>query len=292
MSRVHDLAVRQWAPTVGGSAQALCIEMLERGNVVLLPQLGFDLSSDERRFLDPSWSAPNAKNISYDPATGRIRGAQGDAEALQALQSMVERFHRQALGLIERLFPRYASALSRARTSFRPQPVADRQISWRKDDRRLHVDAFPSRPVHGQRILRVFSNVNAGGLPRTWRVGEPFEALAKRFLPRLRAPVPGSALVLAVLRITKSRRSRYDHYMLQLHDCMKADAGYQRDAPQEVVDFAPGSTWICFSDQVAHAAVSGQYLLEQTAHLPVDAMYHPQHSPLRVLERLMRQSLI
>ena len=56
--------------------------------------------------------------------------------------------------------------------------------SWRADDRRLHVDAFPSRPNYGERILRVFTNVNPDGEPRVWRVGEPFEAVARRFLPR------------------------------------------------------------------------------------------------------------
>ena len=69
--------------------------------------------------------------------------------------------------------------------------------------------------------------------------------------------------------VTKRPRSAYDHLMLSLHDRAKEDLAYQRDCAQEVVRFAPGTTWICFSDQVMHAAVSGQYMLEQTIHLPV-----------------------
>jgi len=42
--------------------------------------------------------------------------------------------------------------------------------------RLLHIDAFPSRPMHGRRILRFFANV-APDAPRHWRVGEPFEIL-------------------------------------------------------------------------------------------------------------------
>ena len=57
--------------------------------------------------------------------------------------------------------------------------------------------------------------------------------------------------------------------MLGLHDRAKADLDYQRDCAQQVVRFAPGTTWLCFSDQVMHAAVSGQYMLEQTIHLPL-----------------------
>ena len=55
--------------------------------------------------------------------------------------------------------------------------------------------------------------------------------------------------------------------------------------------FAPGTTWLCFSDQVMHAAMSGQYMLEQTIHLPVAALYDPQRSPLAILERLTGRTL-
>ena len=48
----------------------------------------------------------------------------------------------------------------------------------------------------GERILRVFSNLNARE-PRVWRVGESFETMAKTLLPRIKAPLPGSAAVLS-----------------------------------------------------------------------------------------------
>lgn len=55
--------------------------------------------------------------------------------------------------------------------------------SWRKDDSRLHVDAFPSRPNYGERIIRIFTNINPHGEARSWRVGEDFTQLASRYLP-------------------------------------------------------------------------------------------------------------
>ena len=85
--------------------------------------------------------------------------------------------------------------------------------------------------------------------------------------------IPGEAACCRALHVTQGRRSEYDHLMLGLHDCAKSDLGYQRDSPQREVRFAPGTTWICFSDQVMHAAVSGQYMLEQTIHLPLAALY-------------------
>jgi hypothetical protein len=49
---------------------------------------------------------------------------------------------------------------------------------------------------------------------------------------------------------------------------------------------------MAFTDQVSHAAMAGQYQLEQTFLLPVDAMRAPEGSPLRVLERLMGRRLV
>ncbi|MGV8577295.1 Kdo hydroxylase family protein, partial [Pseudomonas aeruginosa] len=56
--------------------------------------------------------------------------------------------------------------------------------------------------------------------------------------------------------------------------------------------FPPGSSWICFSDQTPHAAMGGQFMLEQTFLLPVNKMQDPQRSPLKVLEQLRGQPLI
>jgi len=80
--------------------------------------------------------------------------------------------------------------------------------------------------------------------------------------------------------------------MLQLHDLMKGDTAYQAAAPQATVDFPPGSTWLAFTDQVSHAAMAGQYQLEQTFLLPIEAMRSPERSPLRVLERLKGRRLV
>jgi hypothetical protein len=205
---------------------------------------------------------------------------------------MVKRYRECALGLITGLFPRYRAQLRVAQTSFRPNRVEGRETSWRKDDSRLHVDAFPSRPNHGERILRVFNNVNPAGEPRRWRVGERFDDVAARYLGQIGRPWPGSAALMHALHITKSRRSEYDHIMLQLHDRMKADQAYQADAPQLAFGFPPGSTWVCYSDQTPHAAMGGQYMFEQTLHLPVAGLYEPQRSPLKVLERMRGRSLV
>jgi hypothetical protein len=288
MSAVVTLDFEGWLPALTEEARERASRALEEGGVLRLPRVGFALTESERRFLSPSWSDRRAKNISLE--SGRLKGATGSAADRAELAAMVARFAAAAAGLVTTLFPRYAPYVKRARSSYRPQGAVGRAVSWRKDDSRLHVDAFPSRPNRGERILRVFTNVNPTE-DRVWRVGEPFEAMAKALLPRIADPLPGAATLLAALRVTKGRRSTYDHLMLNLHDRAKADLAYQRDCPQETVRFAPGTTWICFSDQVMHAAVSGQFMLEQTIHLPVSALYNPARSPLAILERLTGRPL-
>jgi len=288
MSSLVTLDLADWRPALTSDAQRNAARALESGAVLVLPRLPFAMSEGERRFLSPEWSDGRAKNVSLDGS--RLKGARGSAKDLADLSAMIARFAANAADLVTALFPAYAPYVKRARTSYRPQPAVGRAVSWRKDDSRLHVDAFPSRPNRGERILRVFSNVSPDA-PRVWRVGEPFEAMAKALLPRISRPVPGASLLLAAVRATKGVRTEYDHLMLGLHDRAKADLAYQRDCPQETVRFAPGTTWLCFSDQVMHAALSGQYMLEQTIHLPLSALYEPKRAPLAILERLTGRAL-
>jgi hypothetical protein len=289
MSAVVTLDLTEWRPALTDEARDTAARALEEGGVIRLPHVRFALTESERRFLSPAWSDGRAKNISLDGI--QLKGAVGTAAERAELASMIARFADGVSELVTAMFPRYAPYVRRARSSYRPQPAVGREVSWRKDDSLLHVDAFPSRPNRGERILRVFTNVNPSE-DRVWRVGESFETMAKTLLPRVANPIPGASTVLAALRVTKGRRSVYDHLMLNLHDRAKADLDYQRECAQEIVRFAPGTTWVCFSDQVMHAAVSGQFMFEQTIHLPVSALYDPARSPLAILTRLTGRALV
>ena len=291
-SQIVELKSRDWSlADLEASAKGAAVEALESGKVLFFPHLGFQLEQAETRFLNPDVRDPKSRNISLD-ANGRLKGARGDAATVAALAQMVERFRSQSQTLIHGLVPYYIPALRLAPTSYRPMQVEGRTQSVRADDRRLHVDAFPSRPNYGERILRVFTNVNPDGVPRVWRVGEPFEDVARRFMPRIGRQLPGSAWLLNALHITKSPRSAYDHLMLGLHDAMKADETYQRDCPQQSMAFPPGSAWVCYSDQTSHAVMSGQFMLEQTLFLPARAMVRPECAPLGILERLAGRDLV
>ena len=210
---------------------------------------------------------------------------------LAALSNMVGRFAASAAELVTALFPRYAPYVKRARTSFRPQPAVGRAVSWRKDDSRLHVDAFPSRPNHGERILRVFSNVKPGRRSRMAR-GRMFRDGGQNVSAANSWPIPGRADLSGIRARDEGSSQRIRSPDAGTSRPAKADLDYQKRCGQQVVHFAPGTTWFCFSDQVMHAAVSGQYMLEQTIHVPVSALYDPQSSPLAILERLCGRSLL
>lgn len=197
------------------------MQALERGDVLLFPQLAFALSTDEQRAMTAAVSGSN-KNVSFDPTRGQLRGSTAAPADQQLLADMLRRFGNGTVTLLDGLFPGYGQGRKQGRTSFRPVEIEGRKTSWRKDDTRLHVDSFPATPTQGRRILRVFSNINPHGQDRHWRLGEPFEAVVARFMPGLPAPWPGSAALLQKLGITKTRRSGYDHYMLRLHDCTTA----------------------------------------------------------------------
>ncbi len=267
-------------------------KLVECGSVIYLPKLAFTLSTDEQRYLDPAYTDEKRKSIYIRPDREGVLGTNANDNDRAALWNLLKRFESASMGMLGQLFPAYVGKMKAAGTSFRPRAIGSgaAALSWRKDDTRLHVDAFPSNPTHGMRILRVFSNI--GTAPRVWRVGEPFEKMARHFLPHIRGPVPGSSQLLYKLGITKRPRSGYDHYMLKLHDAAKADLSYQEKCQQVTTGFPHGSSWICYSDQVMHAAMSGQYMMEQTIHVPMAALVFPEDSPLRTLERLTGKSLL
>jgi len=277
-----------------GHGNPAWIAALEAGKVLYFPnfaQHGFAPQKEELALFREDIRDPKTRNISLS-SNGDLKGVVGDDATKALMAGMIGRFRAEAEGLLANLVPRYGEHLRRGATSFRPSVVQNRVQSWRADDRRMHVDAFPSRPNYGERLLRVFTNVNQDGEPRVWRVGEPFEDVARRFLPKVKSYSAWQAKVLNALHVTKSLRSEYDHIMLQLHDAMKSDLDYQKNAPQVTFNFPPGCAWVCFSDQTSHAVMAGQYMMEHTLQLSPMHQYDKDASPLAILTRMQGHALV
>ena len=290
MDVLETLDTVSWQGPFGENERWGAIAALESGRVMFFPHLPFVLREEERPLLTPELSSGRAKNISLDPS-GKLKHESGDAHERAMLQAMMQRFASSAVSLVSGLFPNYATKLERARTSYRPVEIAGRKYSPTKDDTRLHVDAFPTRPMRGRRIMRLFSNIHPGDLPRVWNVGEPFADMAEKILPRVKEPPALDAWFRVATFQTRGLRSAYDNLMLGLHDNAKLDMDYQRATTKTEIAFPPGSTWLCYSDQVMHAALSGQFVLEQTFHLDIDAMADPARAPIRVLEKITGRAL-
>ena len=291
---IETVDITGWHDAIDGAVRDRATHALERGAVLFFPRLRFDLGNNEARFLDPAVSNGKSKNISLDHTSGKLQATALAGDDAAALAAMIERFGASATRLVGELLP-YRN-VERARTSFRPVEVEGRAYSRISDDRLLHVDAFPSRPMQqGRRILRFFCNVAPLDYGRRgerhWRVGQPFEDFARRFLPRARSHALGKSWLWDRLGVTHGRRSRYDEMMLSLHDAAKLDADFQANSPKTPVAFPPGSCWLVYTDQVLHAALGGAFALEQTFHLDLDQMAEPRRSPFKVLERLTGKSL-
>lgn len=264
---------------------------LEAGRVLHFLNLPFEIKADELSLFATDTLDPKFRNISLGENLS-LKGMQGTPENQEIMKNLILKFRELANQLVISAFPVYSQHLRLAPTSFRPKEVQTRIQSVRADDKRLHVDAFPTRPNSGERILRVFLNVNPNNSPRVWRIGEPFEEIAKQFLPKIKKYSWWQAKALQLIGVTKSLRSEYDHLMLGMHDAMKRSDTYQRSSSQITYEFAPGSVWVCYSDQTAHAVMSGQYMMEQTYHLPVKCMYDEKSSPLAILQRLTNKKLV
>jgi hypothetical protein len=268
--------------------------LLERDGLLILQTEPFALTTPEFDLIDGQASDGRSKNWSYNPHTGDLDGVVSGGEGITGLRAVMSRYAEWAEQLIADFFPAYKQNLELGRTSLRRRSVQEEPpLSRRKDDRSLHLDAFTSQPVAGRRILRVFSNIDPTGAGREWAIADGgFEDFAQRFRHRARRLYPGEAMLLEGLSLTKCRRTHYDQIMLGMHDAAKRDRGYQATAPRRFVSFPGGSTWLAFTDQTPHAAVSGQCALEQTFYVPVEALADPAASPLRILERLWGAALV
>lgn len=256
---------------------------LERGAVLRFPEYAFAMTPAERRMVASGEVLATAKNISFDG--NGLKGIAPGCAAEDTLSQMMARYASFAEALVRALNPGYRAGLTRGRTSFRPTEILGRKTSWRADDTRRHVDAFPASPTQGARILRVFANIDPAQ-PRVWRIGPDFAEYAARFLPRVPRAIPGAASLLALAGITKTRRTRYDEVMLALHDTAKRDAAWQATAPAETVEFLPGETWMVFTDQMPHAAIAGRNALEQTFLVQPEVLAAPENAPAAILARL------
>lgn len=301
MIQVSDYNAAGWAPTAIPQDRAgwYC-SRLEEGQIVFFPGIPFELPAGDRDFLIGvrQTSASYHKNISYRPREDRVHGLDhGSAEA-DRLRAIMRAYSRHVTAFAADFLRPYARGWRLDFASFRSLEERGRDLPLKSRNDLLHTDAFPTRPTNGNRILRVFTNLNPSE-PRVWLTGEPFDVIAPRLAAhagladcaaKSRSPLRplrrlpgrlGSALGLPL-----PDRSPYDSFMLGFHDYLKANRTFQESTARSRWEFPPNSTWIVFTDSVPHAVLSGRLALEHTYIISEGDLLLPEKSPRQVLEKL------
>ena len=278
------------------SVRAEAIEVVEGGRILLLRDIGFELTARERELiLDKEVILPGQKErdsrtgrptLIFDPECGRFEQTKIQGEARREVEAMMQRFTAWADDIISTLFPSYRPALERERATYRP--------CSRSKPQGMHIDTSYKYPSQGRGMLRIFCNINPSGQARVWQIGEPFEPFVSHFLPSTSRFSAWRDWLLQRLGGARIRRTRtaYDRLVADIRRLAKSDDQYQTTAPRRLVEFPMGSSWIALTDLAVHGAISGQHSLDQTFFLPVSAMQEPERSSLRILERLTGRALV
>jgi hypothetical protein len=279
--------------------------VLERGDILFFPSGGFEIPADVRAALLGATQDARAihKNIAYKPHRDTVSGLVDKSET-EKTRTAMRGYSRLALEFMARILPDYALSWKVDYASFRSIEERGRDLPQTKRNDLLHIDAFPTRPVFGNLILRCFTNVNPTE-PRAWLTSDPFLKLAGREAAKAglagfagAAESPVSRLRRAAVRalsragLPLTDRSPYDAFMLHFHDWLKANDDYQRNCPKYRFDLPPGSTWLVFTDVVPHAVLSGRLALEQTVIVSRASLADRSLAPSSVLETLAGKTLI
>lgn len=272
-------------------------ERLEHGEVVCYPTCPFPLpEGDDRRFLlEQQLRRWADKNISLDPNSfqATARGMRHHSPAqIARLTDILRRFSHDATQWLAQELPRYADSWQLDRVSFRPEEEATRRLRLTARNDLLHIDAFPTRPTCGFRILRLFVNVNPTD-PRIWVTSDPFPRLLERFGNEVGLPLPQEPTsmrtwarkLIRIFKLNARPRSLYDQFMLRFHNFLKAHDEFQERGPKRYWSFPPGALWLAFTDTTSHAVLRGRYALEHSYFVAPEALVMPEMSPPVVLAR-------
>ena len=160
---VPNFRNNDWSETgdASGPSKHYC-EQLELGHILVFTETPFPLSSDDRRFLLDvrQSSAQYHKNISYRPGEDRIRGVDRCGIDLKTLRNIMRTYSRNVSAFVRTFLSPYAEGVRLDFASFRPIEEQGRKMPLKARNDLVHVDAFPTRPTNGDRILRVFTNIH------------------------------------------------------------------------------------------------------------------------------------
>ncbi len=288
------------APGVPASKSDDIATQLERGGVVYYPSCPFSIPEGEDRefLLRQRLSSRAHKNISYNPYTGKVGGFAVQSQVEQdRLRSLLARFADEATNWLAGILPNYSTHWRRDRVSFRPEEEATRSLRLVARNDLLHVDAFPTRPTYGWRILRLFVNINPQE-PRVWATAQPFRQLLAEFSPYLNlkkmAQLPLMPRIWGSLLSQFGHRATelgYDTFMRNFHDFLKRNQQFQQSCPKRIWSFEPGSLWLAMTDSCSHSVLRGRYALEHSYFIHPTSQILPEEAPIALWHQARNKSV-
>jgi len=276
---------------------------LEAGDIIFFPETPIKIPQDDLDFLLGHQHVFGTfhKNIAYRPLEDRITGFEAAEPATtERLRRIMRRYSKDVIDFLGGFLGPYRYQWKVDYASYRPEEEAGRDLALRKRNDLLHTDAFPTRPTGGDRILRFFNNINPEKT-RNWITTDTFDVLVEKMrggklngggsvpVPASMSMPPAKRALAAVgfgALVPSLKRSPYDEFMMNFHNYLKENSGFQQKCPKQHWEFPPGSSWMVYTDMVSHAVLSGQFALEQTLIVAKDAMVVPEKSPYGVLSRL------
>jgi hypothetical protein len=283
-----------------------CCERLEEGRILYFPGVPYAFGEGDREaLLSKRQSGLKVhKNISYRPRTGVVRGFDSGGDAAE-LRRIMGSFSQGVSAFVRELLMPYAGTMELDYASFRPLEEDGRELALHKRNDLVHVDSFPTRPTGGGRILRCFTNINPSETRNWMTAADDFPTLAGKYaleaglkkiakgsrVPGVRLMRGAQAMIRRAMGLPGTPRTGYDQFMLRFHDWMKEDESFQKESRKVYSHFPPGSTWLVYTDAVAHAVLSGKFAIEQTFIVPIEVMVKPEISPVRVLEGLAGEKM-
>lgn len=293
-------ALKQAASARGNELEQWCAQ-LEAGGILYFPRTPVPIPATDLEFLLGQQQTASSlhKNIAYKPDRDKLSGVDEKSAKpgeFDRMRDVMRRYSTSVENFLADFLAPYQRRWRLDYASFRPLEEKGRDLPVRRRNDLLHTDAFPTRPTRGWRILRFFHNIHPDRT-RDWVVGEPFARVVNQFAPRkLAIPRPDGAVARAGKQIAQAtglaglipqwKRGPYDEFMMHLHNAMKEDAAFQASCVREEVQFAPGSSWMVYTETVPHAVLGGQYALEQTFLVDPGAMVTRESAPIAILEKM------
>jgi len=267
---------------------------LEKGNILFFLKAPFALQQSEIDFLSQQRAKCSA--IVYAPQTGSFRHpATKNPETIDRIRAILAGYSDRATAFLSELLSPCSARWKLECARF----LLGKETT--KGDTALQVDAL-SRPTHGSRILRFFTNLHATEGKR-WVTSKSFSELLQAAGDAL--PFPKSCTHSLGQRLTRkvkgllasggvkiALRSPYDQFMARLQRFLQKDQEFQQQGPKSYWDFPPGSCWAFFTDQISHTPLSTGQVLELVFTIPNEVLLFPDQSPISILERLTGRNMV